>query len=62
MDAAELGVVVARAEGAAELGGAVLALGSALGMLEGDRLAMALHRASNPSNAGGGGGGDGGGV
>ncbi len=59
MDAAELGGVVAMAEGAAEFGGAVLALGSALGMLDGARRAMVSHRESNPSNAGGGGGGGG---
>ena len=62
MDAAELGVVVAMAEGAAELGGAVLAMGSALGTLEGTRRAMAFHRSSIPSTADGGGGGGGGGV
>jgi hypothetical protein len=39
-DAAELGVVVAMAEGAAEFGGVVLALGS----LEGDRRAITFDR------------------
>ncbi len=54
MDAAE--------QGAADLGGAVLALGAELGTLDGARRAMASHSASNPSNGGGGGGGGGGGV
>jgi hypothetical protein len=60
-EAAELGVA-AMAEGAAELGGAVLVMGSALGTLEGTRRAMAVHRPINPSTTDGGGGGGGGGV
>ena len=50
------------AEGAAEFGGAMLAMGSALGTLEGAKRAMAFHRSSIPSTADGGGGGGGGGV
>jgi hypothetical protein len=60
-EGAALGGVVTTAEGAAVLVGAVLALGSVLGALEGDRRAASSHRSSNPSAADGGGCGGGGG-